>query len=141
MKRWLISFAVLIVFVFAGSAVSAEETGKISVMIRYTDSGIMQIDNTTEDVGSGIEVVEMDISEISSYKNNQNVNYIEEDVKVKKATLGEDWYLDFDNVKDIYADTGIDGENVKVAILDTGISFCNGRVISGGVNILNNDER
>ena len=140
MKRWLISFAVLIVFVFAGVAVSAEETGKISVMVRYTDSGILQIDNTTEDIGSDIEVVEMDISEISSYKNNQNVNYIEEDVKVKKATLGEDWYLDFDNVKDIYADTGIDGENVKVAILDTGISFCNGRLISGGVNILNNDE-
>lgn len=139
MKKLWVSLFVILSFVFCISVANAEETnasGTISVMVRYTNSEARTISDDTENIGNDIEVVDISADEISSYKDNANVSYVEEDVKVKKSTLAEDWYIDFDNIREIYADLSYRGENVKVAVLDTGVSFCNGKTVSGGINII-----
>ncbi len=140
MKKWLVLSAAIMTFIFGGVLANAEETGKVNVMIRYADSGVMPMSIESDDAVGDVETVELEVSEISAYKNDPNVSYIEEDVRVKKAAFDGDWYIGFDNISDIYEDIGIAGENVRVAVLDTGISFCNGRQVSGGVNVLNSDE-
>jgi len=139
MKKLCISLLVIFSFLFSISIASAEETATsdtISIMVRYSDSAIRTISEVTEEIGNGIEVIDVTGTDITSYKNNEEFSYVEENVKVKKSSLTEDWYIDFDNIRDIYTDLAIRGENVNIAILDSGISFCNGKRVSGGINIL-----
>ena len=143
MKKLWVSLFVILSFVFCISVANAEETNTsetISVMVRYTNSETRTISDDTENIGNGIEVVDISADEISLYKDNANVGYVEEDVKVKKSTLADDWYIDFDNIREIYNDLSYRGENVKVAVLDTGVSFCNGKTVSGGINILDSEN-
>ena len=142
MKKIFTSLMVVVSLLLCVSVAKAEETNvseTVSVMVRYAESAVRTINNDTESIGNNIDVIDVLETDISSYKNNPDVSYVEEDVKVKKSTLEEDWYLDFDNIREIYTDLSYRGENVKIAVLDTGISFCNGRIVSGGINMLDTD--
>lgn len=143
MKKLWLSLFIIISSIFCISVANAEEninSDTISIMVRYADSEARTISEETETIGNDIEVVDATETDIASYKNNAGVSYVEENVKVKKSSLPEDWYIDFDNIRDIYTDLAVRGENVNIAILDSGISFCNGRQVSGGINIIDADS-
>lgn len=141
MKRILYSLFGIVIFVFAFSTVYAEDTNindTISIMVRYENPPLRSNSGNRGNAYNTIEVQNISESELESYKTDNNVSYVEEDFKAKKSSM-DDWYIDFDNLREVYTDLTYRGENVKIAVLDTGISFCNGRTVFGGVNLIDSE--
>jgi len=136
MKRtaFVLVFILLTIFMCQTSFSSQDEL--VSVMVRYSDS----MQRSTENDENNVSVMNIPKASVVNLKNQSNVDRVESNYKVKKSTVDSDWYLDFDNIREVYTDLNAYGENVKIAILDTGITFTTGYNVAGGINILDNTE-
>ncbi|MDR0405221.1 MAG: S8 family serine peptidase, partial [Clostridiales bacterium] len=75
-------------------------------------------------------------AEVENYKGSENVEYVEVDAKVRKASLDEYWNMAAMSVP-AARDLGYSGEGVKIALLDTGIDTNSSQYrVAGGVSFV-----
>lgn len=121
------------------NAQGAEE--KVKVLIGFKENNV---DDVVKQAGGNVKkkyrnlnvvVANIPAKRLDTVKKNNNVNFIEEDIKVHTSGQVQDWGIEKVNAPNVWAN-GVTGSGVKIGVIDSGISPHEDLAVIGGISVV-----